>query len=47
MEISTSNNKIPYFYNEEDLYDFFSAESQTTNEYFNEIRAKKEDIITE
>ena len=45
--MENNNNKIPYFYNEEDLYDFFAAQSQTTQEYFNDFRAKKEDILFE
>ena len=37
------NNKIPYFWNEEEMHNFFSAKSQTTEEYFHSITADKED----
>jgi hypothetical protein len=36
-------NKIPYFWNEEEMHNFFSGNSQTTEEYFHSIAADKED----
>ena len=44
---NNNNNKIPYFWNEEELHDFFSSQSTLTQEYFQEIQANEEDRIFE
>ena len=43
MKNINKNNDIPKFFDEEDLYDFMRSASQTTQEYFKELKAKKED----
>ena len=45
MENKNINNEIPYFWNEEELHDFFS--SQSTQEYFQQIQANEENHIFE
>ena len=37
------NNKIPQFWDQEDLHDFFTAQAQTTQEYFQSLAAENED----
>ena len=36
-------NKIPYFWDQEEMHDFFSAQAQSTQEYFQSLAAEKED----
>ena len=43
MENKNINNENPYFWNEEELHDFFSSQSTSTQEYFYQIRANEED----
>ena len=40
---NNKNNEIPYFWNEEDLHDFFSSQAISTQEYFHQIQANDED----
>ena len=40
---NNKNNEIPYFWNEEELHDFFSSQSTSTQEYFHQLSADKED----
>lgn len=37
------NNKMSYFWDEEEAHDFFSAHAQSTEEYFQSLAAEKED----
>lgn len=41
--MTKANNKIPHFWDQEEMHDFFSAQAQSTQEYFQTLAAEKED----
>ena len=40
------NNKIPHFWDQEEMHNFFTAQAQTTQEYFQSLAAEKEDQLS-
>ena len=41
--MTKTNSKIPQFWDQEDLHDFFTAQAQSTQEYFHRLAAENED----
>ena len=40
---NNKNNEIPYFYNEEELHNFFSSQVNSTQEYLQQIQENEKD----